>query len=211
MKFELARARSRIASFHSASDVARIIRRNCSPPLKSSSAAARTMLLRDVNNITASLGAWAPELLATWYAEEIWALFEAGELHPDSELTGLFEHDESVADIDSVRHAINDAREEALIDIYRVMRPGAMLVVLEFSRPRSFPFKQVYNFYFRFVLPKIGSLVTKDRSAYTYLPESVQAFPDGEAFETILKKTGFKSTTCKALTFGVSSIYTARK
>lgn len=77
--------------------------------------AARTMLLRDVNNITASLGAWAPELLDTWYAEEMWALFEAGELHPDSELTGLFVHDESAADVDSVRHAINDAREEALI------------------------------------------------------------------------------------------------
>jgi RIO kinase 1 len=77
--------------------------------------AARTMLLRDVNNLTASLGRWAPELLDTWYAEEMWALFEAGELHPDSELTGVFEHDESAADVDSVRHAINDAREEALI------------------------------------------------------------------------------------------------
>ena len=77
--------------------------------------AARAMLLRDVNNITASLGRWAPELLDTWYAEEMWALFEAGELHPDTELTGEFEHDDSVADVDSVRHAINDAREEALI------------------------------------------------------------------------------------------------
>ncbi len=77
--------------------------------------AARMMLLRDVNNLTASLGRWAPELLDTWYAEEIWALFEAGELHPDSELTGVFVHDESTADVDSVRHAINDAREEALI------------------------------------------------------------------------------------------------
>lgn len=77
--------------------------------------AARTMLLRDVNNLTASLGAWAPELLDTWYGEEIWALFEAGELRPDSELTGVFAHDESIPDIDGVRHAINDAREEALI------------------------------------------------------------------------------------------------
>ncbi|TWI04603.1 RIO kinase 1 [Luteimonas cucumeris] len=77
--------------------------------------AARSMLLRDVNNITASLGAWAPELLDTWYAEEMWALFEAGELHPDSELTGTFVHDESMADVDSVREAINDARQEALI------------------------------------------------------------------------------------------------
>ena len=77
--------------------------------------AARTMLLRDVNNLTASLGGWAPELLETWYGEEMWALFEAGELHPDSELTGAFVHDESTPDIDGVRHAINDAREEALI------------------------------------------------------------------------------------------------
>ncbi|HVR81738.1 MAG TPA: PA4780 family RIO1-like protein kinase [Luteimonas sp.] len=77
--------------------------------------AARTMLLRDVNNLTASLGRWAPDLLDTWYAEEMWALFEAGALHPDSELTGMFVHDESAADVDSVREAINDAREEALI------------------------------------------------------------------------------------------------
>ncbi|MGN7916558.1 MULTISPECIES: PA4780 family RIO1-like protein kinase [Lysobacter] len=77
--------------------------------------AARKMLLRDVNNLTASLGAWAPELLDTWYAEEMWALFEAGDLRPDSELTGVFVHDESAVDLDSVRHAINDARDEALI------------------------------------------------------------------------------------------------
>jgi RIO kinase 1 len=77
--------------------------------------AARMMLRRDVGNITISLGEWAPELLDTWYGEEMWALFEAGELHPESELTGMFVHDESVVDIDSVREAINDAREEALI------------------------------------------------------------------------------------------------
>jgi RIO kinase 1 len=77
--------------------------------------AARTMLLRDVNNLTASLGAWAPDLLDTWYGEEMWALFEAGELRPDAELTGVFAHDESAPDIDGVRAAINDAREEALI------------------------------------------------------------------------------------------------
>ena len=77
--------------------------------------AARTMLLRDVNNLTASLGAWAPDLLETWYGEEMWALFEAGELRPDSELSGVFVHDESTPDLDGVRAAINDAREEALI------------------------------------------------------------------------------------------------
>ena len=77
--------------------------------------AARTMLLRDVNNLTASLGFWAPDLLDTWYGEEMWALFEAGELRPDTELTGVFVHDDSAIDVDGVRHAINDAREEALI------------------------------------------------------------------------------------------------
>ena len=77
--------------------------------------AARSMLLRDVNNLTASLGAWAPELLDTWYGEEMWALFEAGELQPDTLLTGRFVHDERSVDLDSVREAINDARELALI------------------------------------------------------------------------------------------------
>jgi RIO kinase 1 len=77
--------------------------------------ASRSMLLRDVNNLTASLGAWAPELLDTWYGEEMWALYEAGELHPDAELTGTFVHDTAKPDLEGVRHAINDAREEALI------------------------------------------------------------------------------------------------
>ncbi len=76
---------------------------------------ARTMLLRDVNNLTANLGRWAPELLETWYGEEMWELFQAGELQPDTRLTGEFTPDESAIDLDSVRHAINDAREEALI------------------------------------------------------------------------------------------------
>lgn len=77
--------------------------------------AARSMLLRDVNNLTAYLGRYAPELLDTWYGEEMWALFEAGDLLPDSPLTGTFVHDETTIDLDGVRHAINDAREEALI------------------------------------------------------------------------------------------------
>jgi RIO kinase 1 len=77
--------------------------------------AARAMLLRDVNNLTATLGAFAPELLDTWYGEEMWALFEQGDLLPDTPLTGKFVHDERSVDLDGVRDAINDAREEALI------------------------------------------------------------------------------------------------
>ena len=77
--------------------------------------AARTMLLRDVNNLTAYLGRWAPELFDTWYGEEMWALFEGGALHPDAALTGRWTPDTTRVDLDSVRHAINDARDEALI------------------------------------------------------------------------------------------------
>lgn len=77
--------------------------------------AARQMLLRDVNNLTAYLGRWAPELFDTWFGEEIWELFEAGRLQPDTPLTGTFKHDEHTADVGSVREAIEDARQEALI------------------------------------------------------------------------------------------------
>ncbi|HJP98002.1 MAG TPA: PA4780 family RIO1-like protein kinase [Rhodanobacteraceae bacterium] len=77
--------------------------------------AARTMLRRDVGNITITLSRFAPELLDTHYAEEMWALFEQGKLRPDSELTGHFVFDEREVDVDSVMQSINDAREEAII------------------------------------------------------------------------------------------------
>ncbi|WP_337244867.1 PA4780 family RIO1-like protein kinase [Luteimonas sp. gir] len=77
--------------------------------------AARTMLLRDVNNLTAYLGRAAPELLDTWYGEEMWALFEAGALAPDTVLTGRFTPEAGAVDVDGVRDAIEDARQEALI------------------------------------------------------------------------------------------------
>lgn len=101
--------------------------------------------------------------------------------------------------------------EKGLAEIRRVLKPGAMLVVLEFSRPRRFPMRQLYNFYFKNILPGLGRLISNDKSAYTYLPESVEVFPDGTDFENILKKVGFKETACKPLTFGISSIYTALK
>lgn len=101
--------------------------------------------------------------------------------------------------------------EKGLAEIRRVLKPGAMLVVLEFSRPRKFPMRQLYNFYFKNILPGLGRLISKDKSAYTYLPESVEVFPDGTDFENILRKVGFKETSCRALSFGISSIYTARK
>ena len=101
--------------------------------------------------------------------------------------------------------------EQGLKDIYRVLKKNGTLVVLEFSQPEQFPFKQTYNFYFKNILPRVGKLVSKDTSAYTYLPESVQVFPYGEKFTQILNNIGFKETICKPLTFGISSIYMGRK
>ncbi len=101
--------------------------------------------------------------------------------------------------------------EKGIAEIYRVLKPGGTMVVLEFSRPKRFPIKQLYNIYFKFVLPKIGNSISSDKAAYTYLPESVEAFPDGKDFEAILQKIGFKKTTCTQLTFGISSIYTGQK
>lgn len=101
--------------------------------------------------------------------------------------------------------------DRGLKDMWRVLKPGGKAVILEFSKPPYFPFKQLYNFYFNFVLPKIGRLVSRDKAAYTYLPESVGQFPDGPAFLDVLESAGFKNTKCKPQTFGISSIYVGEK
>lgn len=100
---------------------------------------------------------------------------------------------------------------DGLRDMQRVIRPGGVCLVLEFSNPRQFPFKQLYGFYSKTVLPLIGRMVSKDASAYTYLPESVQAFPDGPDFLRIFESAGFTNTTWTPLTFGVASIYVGHK
>lgn len=101
--------------------------------------------------------------------------------------------------------------EQGLRDIYRVLKKGGSLVVLEFSQPEAFPIKQFYSFYSAQVLPRIGKTISKDTSAYTYLPESVAAFPSGEDFLQIMQKVGFVFTRDEALTFGISSIYYGKK
>lgn len=101
--------------------------------------------------------------------------------------------------------------EQGLREIHRVLRPGGKLVVLEFSHPTAFPIKQLFNFYFKYILPAVGRVISKDEKAYTYLYDSVQAFLNREAFLQQLSHLGYKSNQCKSLTFGISSLYTGIK
>ncbi len=101
--------------------------------------------------------------------------------------------------------------KKGLTDMYRVTKNGGTCVVVEFSKPRSFPMKQLYGFYSTRILPLIGKIVSKDNSAYTYLPESVKAFPDGNDFLAIFESAGYKQTYFKTLTFGICSVYVGKK
>ncbi|OKS85246.1 bifunctional demethylmenaquinone methyltransferase/2-methoxy-6-polyprenyl-1,4-benzoquinol methylase UbiE [Mucilaginibacter polytrichastri] len=101
--------------------------------------------------------------------------------------------------------------EKGLADMLRVLKPGGKAVILEFSKPKSFPVKQLYSFYFNYITPSIGKLFSKDSRAYSYLPESVAAFPDGKSFVTLMDKVGYKQTKHRSLTFGICSIYTGIK
>ena len=101
--------------------------------------------------------------------------------------------------------------EKGLAEIYRVLKPGGSFVVLETSIPTKTPFKQGYKFYTKFILPAIGKLFSKDRSAYAYLSESAAAFPHGIQFNNILDKIGFIGIDNRPQTFGVASIYVATK
>ena len=96
-------------------------------------------------------------------------------------------------------------------EMHRVLRPGGRIVVLEFSRPAHFPFKQLYFFYFRRILPLVGRLISRNKDAYTYLPDTVMKFPEGEAFSGILSGAGFRNVTQRRLTFGIATIYTGDK
>tara|TARA_B110000495_G_C22980380_1_gene576222 strand:+ start:73 stop:801 length:729 start_codon:yes stop_codon:yes gene_type:complete len=101
--------------------------------------------------------------------------------------------------------------EKGLSEMRRVLKDGSPLVVLEVSEPDNFPMKQIFGIHFNYILPFVGKVFSKDSRAYTYLPESVQAFPRGNDFVEILKKVGFKKIEYKALTFGICAMYTCEK
>ena len=104
-----------------------------------------------------------------------------------------------------------DNLNQGLSELYRVLKPGGQLVILETSVPKYFPFKQLFNLYFHHVLPTIGSWISKDKNAYKYLPESVDSFPSGSEFITKLKKAGFKECKYFPLTLNIVSLYIAIK
>ena len=101
--------------------------------------------------------------------------------------------------------------EKGLQEIYRVLTPNSKLVILEFSQPTSFWFKPIYTFYMKWVTPTVGKLFSGNKAAYTYLNESVIAFPEGAAFLTILEQAGFKKVSQQKLSLGICSIYCGSK
>jgi demethylmenaquinone methyltransferase/2-methoxy-6-polyprenyl-1,4-benzoquinol methylase len=101
--------------------------------------------------------------------------------------------------------------EKGLAEMLRVIRPGGKAIILEFSKPKNFPIKQVFGFYSKYFIPFFGKNISKDEKAYAYLPESVEAFPEGENFKTILRKVGYKDVTSKLVSGGIATIYIGRK
>jgi demethylmenaquinone methyltransferase/2-methoxy-6-polyprenyl-1,4-benzoquinol methylase len=95
--------------------------------------------------------------------------------------------------------------------MYRVLKPGSRAFILEFSKPQKFPVKQLFGFYSRFILPVIGRLVSKDSTAYTYLPESVAAFPQDDHFIKIMLEAGFSQAEFISLSFGITNLYIGKK
>jgi demethylmenaquinone methyltransferase / 2-methoxy-6-polyprenyl-1,4-benzoquinol methylase len=101
--------------------------------------------------------------------------------------------------------------EKGLSEMKRILKPGGNMQILEFSHPGSTPFKQIYQFYSRFIIPFVGKIISKNNQAYTYLPESVANFPSGKEFIKIMEKIGMKNNSYISLTFGISSIYSGEK
>jgi len=101
--------------------------------------------------------------------------------------------------------------EKGLSEMLRIIRPGGKIVILEFSKPKKFPVKQVFSFYSKYFIPFFGKRISKDTKAYAYLPESVAAFPEGKEFEDILKKMNYRNVDSIILSGGIATIYTGIK
>jgi demethylmenaquinone methyltransferase/2-methoxy-6-polyprenyl-1,4-benzoquinol methylase len=101
--------------------------------------------------------------------------------------------------------------ERGLSEMKRVLKPGGKMMILEFSHPDSFPMKQLYRFYSKYMIPFFGKIISGNNQAYSYLPESVAAFPSGNDFLSIMERTGMKNLARQPLTFGIATIYSGEK
>ena len=111
----------------------------------------------------------------------------------------------------SNRHSIKSIRVEGEVLTIPKLKPGGKLVILEFSTPEHFPMKQLYNFYFKHILPFVGGMISGNRKAYEYLPASVFAFPQGKNFLDIMRGAGYSNVSQQRLTFGIASLYVGEK
>ena len=101
--------------------------------------------------------------------------------------------------------------EKGLSEIYRVLKPGGKIIVLEFSKPRNKVARGFYNLYMKYIAANVGKMVSKNNTAYQYLDESITSFPEGKQFLNVLKKVQFVNTNARPLTFGICNIYSAQK
>ncbi|WP_321332940.1 bifunctional demethylmenaquinone methyltransferase/2-methoxy-6-polyprenyl-1,4-benzoquinol methylase UbiE [uncultured Bacteroides sp.] len=101
--------------------------------------------------------------------------------------------------------------DKGLAEMHRVLKKNGHLVILELTTPEGFPMKQLFAVYSKVVIPALGKLLSKDKGAYTYLPRSIQAFPQGEVMKKVITKAGFTDVSFQRLTFGICTLYTATK
>ena len=101
--------------------------------------------------------------------------------------------------------------EQGLSEMYRVLKPGGHLMILELSMPEHFPMKQLYSIYSKVVIPYIGRFISKEKEAYSYLPASIKVVPQGKVMEDLLSRVGFKEAKARTFTFGICSLYTGSK
>lgn len=101
--------------------------------------------------------------------------------------------------------------EQGIGEMYRVLKPGGHIMILELSSPEYFPMKQLFSVYSKIVIPNMGKFISKEKAAYDYLPSSIKVVPQGRVMTGILDRAGFKETRYRTFTLGVCTMYTGTK